>query len=142
MISKDFSNNERGMTLVEILAVIVIISLIITVVAKNVIGQSDAAKAKLNQTKMLKLKQALGQYQLEFNSYPTSLNDLVKESADVKKSGKLFIAMAEEDDLADIWGFPYEYKTENNNRSFSFKSYGSDGVPGGEGAKSDVTMTP
>lgn len=128
------------MTLVEVLAVIVLIGLIMAVVAKGVVGKGDAAKAKLNEVKMEKVKQALAQYRLEYNSYPEQLINLAKPSGD--NSGKLFVALAEADDLKDIWGFDYIYKPENEGRSYTLSTLGSDGVPGGEGAKQDVTMRP
>lgn len=135
-------SEEAGLTLVELLVVIVLISLIAVVVGKNVIGQGDAAKAELNVVKMEKVKNLLGQYRLKYNSYPTKLEDLVTGNADLKKSGKPFIALAEEADLADVWGFPYLYAQENNGRSFTLSSYGSDGIEGGEGAKQDVVLKP
>jgi general secretion pathway protein G len=138
----DHSQEERGMTLVELLVVIVLISLIAVVVGKNVIGQGDAAKAELNVVKMEKLKNLLGQYRLKYNTYPSSLQDLVKQNSETSKSGKIFIALAEEADLDDIWGFPFSYKSENNGRSFSISSFGADGVAGGEGANQDVTIQP
>lgn len=133
---------EEGMTLVELLVVIVLISLIAVVVGQNVIGQGDAAKAELNVVKMEKLKNLLGQYRLKFNNYPATLEDLRRPSAEVQKSGKLFVSLAEESDLNDVWSFPYIYKSENNGRSFTLTSLGSDGVEGGEGPKQDVTIRP
>lgn len=136
------SAGEKGLTLIEILVVIVLISLIAVVVGKNVIGQGNAARAELNVVKMEKLKSLLGQYRLKFNSYPKKLEDLIKANSDVKKSGKLFIAIATEDDILDVWGAPYTYKSENNGRSYALTSLGADGVTGGEGADQDVTVRP
>lgn len=133
---------QRGLTLIEILVVIVLISLIAVVVGKNVIGQGEAARAELNIVKMEKLKSLLGQYRLKYNGYPDKLSNLIKPGADVQKSGKLFIAIASEDDIKDVWGAPYTYKSENNGRSYSLTTLGSDGAPGGEGADQDVTMRP
>ena len=136
------SLDDRGMTLIEILAVIVLLGLIISVVAKGVIGKSNAAQAQLNVVKMEKLKSSIGQYRLEFGRYPSSLQELRTPSSDVRASGKLFVPLAEEDDLRDVWGNEYVYRDENNNRSYSIMSYGSDGAPGGEGANQDVTVKP
>lgn len=133
---------QAGLTLIEILVVIVLISLIAVVVGKNVIGQGEAARAELNIVKMEKLKSLLGQYRLKFNSYPGKLNNLIKASPEVQKSGKLFIAVATKDDIEDVWGFPFVYKSENNGRSYTLTTLGSDGTSGGEGADQDVTMRP
>jgi general secretion pathway protein G len=133
---------EKGMTLVELLVVIVLISLIAVVVGKNVIGQGDAAKAELNVVKMEKLKNLLGQYRLKYNSFPSTLDDMIKPNSEIGKSGKIFVALAEKQDLEDIWGFPYSYATESNGRTFSLSSLGADGVEGGEGPNQDVTIRP
>lgn len=134
--------NDRGMTLVEIIVVIVLISIIGGIVIQGVIGKGDSAKAKLNMVKMEKVKSAIETYRLEFNGYPSKLEDLVNRSAEVEKSGKLFTPLASDTDLNDVWNFPYIYKTENSNRTFTLSSLGSDGVEGGDGAKQDVTIRP
>jgi general secretion pathway protein G len=134
--------NEAGLTLVELLVVIVLISLIAVVVGKNVIGQGSAAKAELNVVKMEKTKNLLGQYRLKYNSYPSKLADLIKGGEDVIKSGKPFIALASEDDLSDVWGFPFVYRLESDARSFTLTSLGEDGIEGGDGPKQDVTLRP
>jgi general secretion pathway protein G len=135
-------NRERGMTLVEVLAVIVLIGLILTVVARGVTSRGNAAKAKLNELKMTKLKQSLENYQLEYNNYPGNLNDLVKQSSDNRDSGKLFTPYASPDDLKDVWGKEFQYRQENDGRSFALTSFGADGVAGGENDKQDLTMKP
>ena len=138
----EFDSSERGMTLVELLAVIVLVGLLIAVVARNISGQSEAAKAQLNQIQMEKLRSYLSQYRLQFNVYPDKLDDLIHPNSDVKQSGKLFLPLAEEKDARDIWGGDLAYQVENNGRSYSLTSLGADGVAGGEGANQDLTMKP
>ena len=134
-------NNQRGMTLIEVLAVIVLIALIMGVVARGIFGKSDAAKAELNIVKMENVMRALETYRLKYNSYPSSLDDLIKPG-DKKLEGKIFMKLADEDELLDIWGFPYIYKAENNNRTYTLSSLGADGIEGGDSANSDVTKRP
>lgn len=131
---------NRGMTLVELMAVIVILGIIITVVAKNIFGQTDAAKARTNIIRMEKVKSALELYKLEFGRYPGQLGDLIRPSADIQRSGKLFMKMAEEEELKDIWNNDLIYRAENEGRAFSLTSLGSDGAAGGTDAKQDVTI--
>ena len=135
-------NNEEGLTLVELLAVIVLIGLISTVEIKNVVGQGDTAKAELNVLKMNKLKSALGQYRLKFNSYPARIDDLLTGGPETRNGDQIFMPLVEDSELKDVWGVPYIYKLENDGRSFSLKSLGSDGIEGGDGAKQDVTVHP
>ncbi len=134
--------SEKGMTLVEILAVVVLIALIMGVVVKGITGKGDAAKAQLNVAKMEKVKQALSLYRMQFNSYPNSLDGLMTPSGDIKSSGQLFTPFIEEDEMNDIFGFPFVYKTEGNGRAYTLTSLGSDGLQGGDGAKQDITIRP
>ena len=132
-------NSEAGMTLVEVIAVIVLIALLYVVVGRNVFGNSDAAKAKLNIVKMNNLKNYLGQYKLEYNTYPAKLDDLIHGAA---KAGSVFTPLAQDDDLKDVWENPYIYIPEGGGKGYSLKSLGADGLEGGEGAKSDVVVKP
>lgn len=136
------ARSEAGMTLIEVIAVIVLITLIAVTVGKNVFTSSSAAKAKLNVTKMTTLKGYLGQYRLQYNNYPARLEDLVRPSADAKKSGELFTPLAQESDLKDVYGSDYRYAQENNGRSYVLKTLGEDGAEGGEGAAQDVEIRP
>ena len=135
----EVKHGEAGMTLVEVIAVIVLIALLYVVVGKNVFGQSDAAKAKLNIVKMNNVKNYLGQFKLQYNSYPSKLDDLVHGTA---KSGDVFTPLAGEDDLKDVWDNPYIYISESGGKSYVLKSLGADGTEGGDGAKSDVEVRP
>ena len=136
-------HSESGLTLVELLVVIVLIGLIYVAVSKTVFGQGEAAKAELNVVRMNSVKNALQQYQLKFNTYPSTINELLTgNSSLLDKSGQVFVPMVDEDQLKDIWGNPYIYRLENDGRSFNLKSLGSDGMEGGDKAKQDVTVRP
>lgn len=135
-------NLEKGMTLVELMAVIVILGIILTVVAKNIFGQADSAKARTNVLRMEKIKGALELYRTEFGRYPGQLGDLIRPSADIQSSGKLFMKYAEESELKDVWNNDLLYKNENDGRSFALTTLGADGTPGGENANQDVTLRP
>ena len=130
------------MTLIEVLAVVVLITLIMVTVSKTVFSKSNAAKAQLNVTKMNTLKGYLGQYRLQFNSYPGALNNLVHGAPELKNSGQIFTPLADDQDLIDVFGVPFQYQAENNGRSFVLKTLGADGVAGGDGANQDVEVRP
>jgi len=133
-------NCERGLTLVEVIAVIILIGLVGGVLFKGIFAQSETAKAQTNVVKMQKLKSALSSFKLQHNKYPSNLQGLIKPSPDSKKGGGLFTPFVDEDDLNDLWGTPYQYKSKNNGRAFSLTSLGADAAPGGEGADQDVTI--
>ncbi|MBP9838971.1 MAG: type II secretion system protein GspG [Proteobacteria bacterium] len=135
-------NNQSGMTLIEVIAVIVLITLIAATVGNKVFTSASKAKANLNVTKMNSLKNYLQNYKLEYNNYPSKLDDLVKGGGAAKQNNQPFTPFASEEDLKDVWGSPYTYSTENNGRSFVLKSMGEDGAPGGEGVNQDVEVKP
>ena len=141
MKSLEALKNERGLTLVELTMVVILIGIIYASLASGIFSKGESAKAQLNMSRMQKLKGDLGTYRFQYNTYPSRLEQLVKGGGN-KKSGKLFTPIVGEEELKDIWGFPYVYKSESNGRSFSLSSYGSDGVAGGEGPNQDVTVNP
>ena len=136
------NNDEAGLTLIELLVVVLLIGLIFTVVAGSVFSKGENAKAQLNVTKMESLKQQIAMYRLSYNSFPTSLEDLIRPYSQVKQSGKYFNAIAKDEDLNDVWGNKYSYKSENDGRSYSLTSFGADGIPGGDGPSQDITVRP
>lgn len=133
------AREESGLTLVEVIAVIILIGLVGGVLFKGIFGQTEAAKAQINVTRMEKVKLALKNYKLQFNKYPTSLSGLIKASGDIPQ-GKLFTPFADEDDLLDVWGTPYKYKVQGRGRAFTLTTLGADGAPGGEGGDQDITV--
>ena len=140
---REMLQGQRGMTLIEVLAVVVLIGLISVVVVRNVFSKGEAAKAQLNLVKMEKVKSYLGQFRLQYNRSPSRLEELLNgPSGQGSGESQPFVALAEKDELDDIWGFPLLYQTEGDGRSFVLKSLGSDGVAGGDGPKQDVSVRP
>lgn len=131
--------NERGLTLVEVIAVVVIIGLIMGVVIPAVFKQGAQAKQELNMIKMKSIGNALSQYRLKYNKYPSSLNQLLNPP---KKSGIVSTKFLDDDDINDLWGNPLSYQATNNGRSYVLKSLGADGVPGGDGEDGDMDLSP
>lgn len=135
-------SNQAGLTLVEVIAVVLLIAIIASVVGGKVFSTAGKAKAGLNKTKMTSLMNQLQTYKLQYNNYPSSLQGLIKPSAETKNSPIPFSAFVKAEDLLDVWGTPYVYAAENNGRSFVLKSLGEDGVPGGDGTNSDMEERP
>ena len=130
--------DEAGMTLIEIIVVIVILGVLIAFLTGGLFQKADEAKAKLNQTKLTKVKHYIDQFRLQYNSLPSSLNDL---TSCTEKTGQGCIPVTQENELRDIWGTPLVYSSENGGRSYKIKSLGADMREGGEGANFDFTIT-
>ena len=137
-MKKNQIKEERGLTLVEIIVVLSILAVAMTVLGGKIFGAGQAAKAQLNQVKMQKLKDAIGQFQLRYNKLPSSLEALIKGDSG---QGNAFIPVAQEDDLRDSWGRNFQFALENGGRTFKVTTLGADGVAGGSGADFDATIT-
>jgi general secretion pathway protein G len=125
----------RGMTLIEIMVVVVIISLIGTAVAVNVMGNLEKAKLSRAKTDIGKISEAVDSYKIMKGRYPSTeegLPAVVKEKLlNANKDGK----------VTDPWDreYVYLYPGQVHADGFDVKSYGGDGQPGGEGENADIT---
>jgi general secretion pathway protein G len=126
---------QRGMTLIEIMVVLVIIGLIASAVAVNVVGRLGEAKVKQAETDVRNIaSQGVDAFKVMRGRYPTTeegLNVLIQEKfIKANKSGK----------LVDPWGQEYIYLSPGQAHpdGFDVKSYGADKQPGGEGENADI----
>ena len=130
----------RGMTLIEILVVLVLIGVVMGIVGGNFIGQGENAKRKAAKIEIEQIGQTLDLYKLEVGRYPTSqegLQALLSAPAGVGnwngpywKKGTL---------PKDPWGNEYKYTAPGQHGAYDIVSLGSDGKEGGEGAAKDIT---
>ena len=67
---------EEGFTLVELMVVIVIIGLLATIVAINVIPATDTARVEKAKADISTIEQALEQYRLDNLTYPSGSDGL------------------------------------------------------------------
>ncbi len=129
---------RNGFTFIEIMAVVVIISILIALVAPRLIGRTgeareQAAKADIEANIAL----ALDLYALDNGSYPTTEQGL---SALVTKPNAAPVPenwrgpYLKKGIPKDPWGRPYLYRYpgERNQEDYDLYSYGADGVEGGE----------
>ncbi len=130
------ARDERGMTLIEIIVVLVILSIVIGFLTNSIFSTAGQAKCDLNKMKMSSVKNQINMYRLRYNSLPSSLDEL---SRCTDKTGPGCSIIAKEDELRDVWGNPFRYSLENNGRTYQIKTTGEDGVEGG-GNDCDVAL--
>jgi general secretion pathway protein G len=130
-------SRQTGFSLLEILIVVALIAFIGTMVARNVFGGSDRARARLAETQLTMLAGKIEQYELDVGALPQSLEDLVRQPGG---STSWLGPYAKADELKDPWQRPIEYRVPGAEGRFDLISLGSDGQPGGEGVNRDITQ--
>jgi general secretion pathway protein G len=127
-----------GFTLIEILVVVLIIGLLTTVLATNLIGRAEDAKIKLGQTQIKNLSDQIELYRLDNGRYPTTdqgIEALTREPASEPRPRNYPRGgYVKSDGIIDPWGAKYKYEApgSHNTHSFDLSSNGGDGVEGGE----------
>jgi general secretion pathway protein G len=128
----------EGFTLIELMVVILIIGLLATIVVQNLRSATDRAKRVKAQADIAQIKSGLDRYYLDAGSYPTSdqgLNALMTAPT----GGNIphdWEGPYLEKIPPDPWGNSYFYQSDGTN--YVLKSFGADGVEGGEGKNADI----
>ncbi|TZF91248.1 type II secretion system major pseudopilin GspG [Cognatilysobacter lacus] len=127
---------QRGMSLIEIIIVIVLIGIVLTFVGSRILGGADRAKANLAKSQVMTLAQKVDQYKMDVGSYPTSLGDLASQP---QGSTGWLGPYAKEADLKDPWGNAISYKAPGDEgHAFDLIILGKDGKPGGTSYDADL----
>ncbi len=136
---RDRRKTEAGFTLIEIMVVILILGLLATIVVQSLRGATDKAKRTKAQADLHELQTALDRYYLDSGSYPTGDQGLSALVA-APSSGRIPSNYEEGGYIQriplDPWGTPYFYQSDGN--TYTLKSFGADGVEGGEGKNADI----
>lgn len=126
----------RGMSLIEIIIVIVLIGAVLTFVGSRVLGGSDRARFNLAKSQVETLARKIENFELDVGRLPRQLDELVSNPGETGWLGPY--AKAEE--LKDPWGNPFEYSPTGGQGAarFTLVSYGADGKPGGDSVNQDI----
>jgi general secretion pathway protein G len=136
--------NKSGFTLVELMAILIIISLLATLVVTKVATKIDQAKITTTKANLKLLHNAVNQFKMDTGRFPTEeegLMALVEQPSDVTRyepGGYLETTEIPKDG----WGhdFIYELSPESG-KPFVIKSLGADGEEGGEDKDTDLYST-
>jgi general secretion pathway protein G len=122
-----------GFTMIELMVVVAIIALLATLVAPAILNNVGKGKSAAAASQISSLESALDSYRLDVGRYPESLDGLT-----------------ENDTGRDAWAGPYlrgsipkdpwdnDYIYQKGDKDFVLKSYGQDGVEGGEDDNADI----
>jgi general secretion pathway protein G len=131
---------DRGMTLIEILVVLVLIGIVMGIVGGNFLGQGEKAKANAAKIEIAQISQSLDLFKLELGRYPTQqegLQALITQPSGANnwngpywKKGTV---------PKDPWGNEYRYMAPGTSGPYDIVSLGADGKEGGDGVNKDIT---
>jgi len=140
------TRRHAGFTLIEIMAVVLIIGLLSTIVGTVVFSQVDRARVATAKTQLKQLASNLEFYRLDNARYPSTaqgLDALVRKPTGepVPKGYRPEGYVQGGRVPLDPWGEAFQYQSPGTHNPYSFDlwSLGADGAPGGEDNDADVT---
>ena len=129
---------RRGVTLIEMMVVIVIIGLLSGLIAPNVIQFIAKARVATAKTQVKHLSDAVRNYYIDTDEYPQTLEDLVSEPSGVTGwNSEGYLDQATEVPL-DPWKNEFEYRASGAGSAPIIICFGKDGQEGGTGDDADI----
>jgi general secretion pathway protein G len=137
-------NVRKGFTMVELMAVLIILGLLAAVVVRNFVGQVDNARVKTTKANLKLLHNSVTQFKMDTGRFPAEeegLTILIEPPTDVENwppGGYLETTEIPKDG----WGndFIFELYPESG-KPFVIRSLGADGEEGGEDYDADLLST-
>lgn len=129
---------RAGFTLIEIMAVVVIMGMLMATLAVGISGQIDRANVNNAKTQITRIEQALEFYKLDNKRFPTEDQGLQallsKPSAPPVPRNYNPAGYIKREALEDPWGQPFQYRIPGTHNPYTFDlwSLGPDGVEGGD----------
>jgi general secretion pathway protein G len=133
------NRGQAGVTLIEMLVVVVIIGLFVALVGPNLWRKADVARVTQARAQIESLMTALGTYKLDTGLFPTTEQGFqalrVKPADDTTWNGPYM----DKEIPKDPWGHDYIYKFPGDHGDGpDIICLGQDGQPGGEGFAADI----
>ena len=133
---------EHGFTLVELMVVIVILGLLATIVAINVLPSGDKARVEKAKSDIATIESGLEMYKLQNFNYPTTsdgLQALITPPAGLADPSRYQKGGYLKKLPNDPWNRPYLYAAPGTHGAVDVWTFGADGKEGGEGTDADIT---
>lgn len=138
---RNAGRRDRGLTLIELMVVVVILSILAVVIMPRVIDRPDQARVARAQADIAALSAALNLYRLDNATYPSTDQGL-QALATRPTTQPVPANWAQNGYIdripADPWGQSYQYLAPGIHGPFDVFSLGADGRPGGSGVNADI----
>ncbi len=143
-VARESKRTRDGFTLIEIMAVVLIIGLLGGIVGTVVFAQIDKARVTTAKVQIKALEQALDAYRMDNARYPTTEQGL--DALVHKPSGEPQPKRWQPEGYlpggkvpADPWGTAYQYQAPGTKNPYAYDLWtlGADSAPGGDGNDTD-----
>ena len=132
---------KKGFSLIELIAVIVILGLLATVVVVNVAPFLSRSYFEKVRSDIAQLENALELYRFNESTYPTTdqgLEALIKAPQNLKRPSLYPEGGYIKRLPKDPWGNNYLYLKPGIYSKYDILTYGADGLEGGSGDQADI----
>ena len=124
---------RKGFTMIELMAVLIILGLLATVLVKNFMGQTDKAKATTTKVNLRELQTLVNQFNMDTSRFPTEdegLMVLIEQPSDVIEYPEA--GYIETTELPkDGWNIDFIFELyPESGKPFAIRSCGPDREPG------------
>ena len=132
---------ESGMTLIEIMVVVVILGILVGIIVPRIMGRPEEARRVKASVQIKNIGASLKLYKLDTGTYPSTeqgLDALLQQPTvgviprNWNKDG--YLDRVPE----DPWGNPYLYLSPGVHGEYDLLSFGADGIEGGEEKDADI----
>ena len=140
---KKYILNSCGFTLIELMAVIIILGILAGLIIPRIMGRPEEARRVKAQLQIQSLETALQMYKLDNGVYPSTEQGL-QALVDPPSVGTFPQKWREGGYLEkgripkDPWGNDFVYLSPGVHDDYDLSSYGPDGQEGGEGKDADI----
>ena len=125
---------NKGMTLIEIMIVLIIVGSLMAILGSTVVGRLKSANVKTTKIAMTEIMKALDLYYADCGTYPQDLGALVEKPSDCSNWGpEPYIKKVHK----DAWNSEFVYEPRGS--TFVLKSLGNDKREGGSGVDADLS---
>lgn len=129
----------RGFTLLEIMVVLLILGMLASLAAPQILKQFGKAKTQTAKIQIDALGAGLDFYHIDLGHFPTQsqgLQALLTPPSDEQNWNGPYVKKSAS--LVDPWGRPYVYKIPGKHGVYDLYTLGADGEDGGEGDNRDL----
>ncbi len=137
------TSRESGFTLIEIMAVVIIMGLLMGLVGVTVFDQVQKARVMTAKAQIAQIESALEFYRMNSSRYPSTdegLEALLTEPSSGARNYPKGGYLRKKNALLDAWDEPFHYQNpgQRNSGGFDVWSLGADAKTGGEDVNADI----